>query len=483
MPRNSLKINSVLNMIRSLTKIIFPLITYKYVAGILQVENLGRYSFATSIVIYFTFISALGVNAYSIRTGVAYRDNKEQLEKFVEEIFTINLISTLIAYFLMGIVLVSAQNLKEYRELIIILGLQIFFTTFGIEWLYSIMEDYLYITIRTILFQIVALLLLFLYVKSINDTNRYAFITVIATVGSNVLNYIHAKKYCKVKITIKPNIKKHIVPILIIFAQNISVLIYVNSDITMLGILSGNYYVGLYSIATNIYKGIKTILSALIIVSIPRLSYYIGKHEFDNFELTLQKIFITLMTFIFPIIVGVIFLGKEIVLLLSNSNYIEATASVQLLSIATLFCILSYIYGQCILIPMQKESILLRATLVSALLNIGMNIILIPFLKQNGAAITTIISEVIVFVICWKSVHNDIKICKSFENILKPMVGSIGVAAICLLTKCIVSSIFPRLIISVVLSTVIYFLIEIMLKNELILEFDLKLKWIRKEEF
>ena len=116
MPRNSLKINSVLNMIRSLTKIIFPLITYKYVAGILQVENLGRYSFATSIVIYFTFISALGVNAYSIRTGVAYRDNKEQLEKFVEEIFTINLISTLIAYFLMGIVLVSAQNLKEYRE-------------------------------------------------------------------------------------------------------------------------------------------------------------------------------------------------------------------------------------------------------------------------------------------------------------------------------------------------------------------------------
>ena len=90
MPRNSLKINSVLNMIRSLTKIIFPLITYKYVAGILQVENLGRYSFATSIVIYFTFISALGVNAYSIRTGVAYRDNKEQLEKFSHYVFDVD---------------------------------------------------------------------------------------------------------------------------------------------------------------------------------------------------------------------------------------------------------------------------------------------------------------------------------------------------------------------------------------------------------
>lgn len=474
--KKSLKLSSILNAISSLTKIIFPLITYKYIAGILQVENLGRYNFAASIVSYFSFIAALGINAYSIRTGVVYRDERERLEKFVGEIFTISLISTVVSYCMMGLLLFVARDWKDYRVLIMILGLQIFFTTIGIEWLYSIMEDYLYITVRTIFIQVVALLLLILSVKTIDDTNKYAFITVFATAGSNVLNFVHAKKYCKVKITLNSDMKQHIVPILIIFAQNISVLVYVNSDITLLGLISGNYYVGLYSVATNIYKGIKTVLSALIIVSVPRLAYHLGKKEFDEFEKILKKIYSALMTFIFPMIVGVMFLSDEIVLLLSNKSYLNATSSVILLSLATLFCILSYIYGQCILIPMHKETILLKATLLSALVNIVLNIVIIPFWKQDGAAITTIISEALVFFICWKGVHNDIRVCGSVWDIVKPLIGSVGVTITCIVIKELIQDVLLRLIVSVAVSIVLYYSIEVAIRNVLVLEINSQLK-------
>lgn len=473
--KSSLKVNGILNVIRSLLKVVFPLVTYKYVSIILGVVNVGRYNFAASIVSYFSFIAALGIYAYSVRNGVVFRDDKDKLEKFVSEIFSINLVSTGIAYGLMALLVFSSQKIKSYSSLIFILGLQIIFTTIGIEWLYSVLEDYLYITVRTIAFQIVSLVLLFLLVKDKNDVNAYAAITVISSAGSNVLNFIHARKICKFTITRKLNLKKHIAPILIIFAQNISVLVFVSSDMTLIGLLSGDYYTGIYTIATNIYKGIKTVLSALIVVSIPRLSYYWGNGDNEKFLSTIRKLFSMIMTFVFPIIVGVVFLSREMILFLSNENYVAGITSLQLLGVATLFSVLSYIYGQCILIPVHKEVVLLKATILSALINICLNFIAIPLLQQDGAAITTIIAEAFVFAYCWADVHKEIKICDDSRTIVKPLLGSCVVAFSCIVFKTAFKNVTLILFAAIISSIVLYYFVEMILKNENIIEIQEKI--------
>lgn len=476
MREKKLGVNSILNAIKAVMKIIFPLITYKYVSNILQVEDLGRYNFALSIVSYFSFIAALGVYAYSVRTGAVYRENRKLLEEFVGEVFTINVLSTILSYIFLGVFLVLVPGLDNCKNLIMILSLQILFNTIGVEWIFSIMEDYLSVTIRSVVIQVLALLLLLLFVKSSDDTNMYALVTVIAAAGSNLFNFFYASKYCRIRLSFDSNIRKHIVPILILFAQNLSILIYVNSDITFLGVLAGDYYVGVYSVATNIYKGIKTILSSLIMVSIPRLSYYWGKGEEKNFEELLERVFTTIMTCCFPIIAIIILLSKDIVLLLSSEAYLEAIPSVVLLCIATLFCVLSYIYGQCILIPMKKEKVLLQATLISALANVVLNIVFIPWLKHVGAAITTIISECIVFVFCWGKVHKTVRICKSWRNIMDPIVGGIVIIGVGLILKMIHMNYWIRLCITVSFSIVFYFLIELKLGNRLISEIYLQIK-------
>lgn len=464
----SLKTNGILNVIRSLLKVIFPLITYKYVAVILGVENIGRYNFSLSVVSYFAFIAALGINAYSIRSGVFFRDNKEKMEEFASQIFSINMLATLIAYIIMGVLILFSQSIRNYVDLIMILSLQIAFATIGVEWLYSIYEDYLYITIRTFLTQIIALILLFVVVKKENDTVIYALITVISSVGTNVANFFYSRKFCKVSFTLHLNLKTHILPILVIFAQNVSVLIYVNSDIILLGLMSGDYYTGVYTIATNIYKGIKTVLTALIVVSIPRLSYHWGRGENVEFENVLKKLFSAIMTFVFPIIIGVIILSKEMILFLADPSYLDATISLRLLGIATLFCVLSYIYGQCILIPMHKEMILLKATIFSAVINIVLNFVAIPILQQNGAALTTIIAEAFVFTYIWIYIHKKIKICEEPSMLIKPLLGSAIVGFVCMLTKIYFSNYIIILMISVFLSGIVYFLFELLIGNEII---------------
>lgn len=120
MKNKSLKINAILNFIKQLCSVIFPLITIPYVSRILQSENYGKYNFGNSIISYFSLIAALGVSTYAVREGAKYRDDKEKITKFSREVFTINIISTIIAYIMLLIVLIIPSPLVIYRKLILL---------------------------------------------------------------------------------------------------------------------------------------------------------------------------------------------------------------------------------------------------------------------------------------------------------------------------------------------------------------------------
>ncbi len=213
----SLKTNMVLNGIKGLMSIVFPLISFPYISKVLGVDNLGRYNFANSIISYFILMAGLGVSTYAIREGSKLRDDVDKFNVFANEIFTISVLSTAASYLLLFICMILVPKFHEYTSLLVILSLQVGFRTIGIEWIYSIFEDYAYITVRSILFQFISLLLMFVMIRTPNDVNAYAMITVISSVGANLLNYIHARKTCKVEITTKVQWKKHIKPIMVLF--------------------------------------------------------------------------------------------------------------------------------------------------------------------------------------------------------------------------------------------------------------------------
>ena len=198
MKRKSIAVNAFLNGLRSLLNILFPLITFPYISRKLTVEGIGIYNFSNSIVSYFLMIAALGISNYAIREGAKYRNDKNKIERFSSEVFTINIASTLVAYVLLFLCLIIFSKLHSYILCILIFSLQIFFTTIGTEWIYQIYEDYTYITVRSIIFQIVSIILLFIFVKTPNDYLNYAAITVFSAVGANVLNFIHARQYCHI---------------------------------------------------------------------------------------------------------------------------------------------------------------------------------------------------------------------------------------------------------------------------------------------
>lgn len=471
--KKSIKFNAVLNSLRTILNVVFPLITFPYASRILLVDEIGKYNFSSSIISYFLLIAALGVDKYSIREGAKYRDNRVAIGEFASRAFSINIVSTVISYILLFIYLTVSQKAHNYLACILIFSLQIFFTTLGTEWLYSIFEEYQYITIRSIVFKLISIVLLFVFVRQPGDYLKYAAITVFATVGSNIMNFVNIHKLCDLHLTFNFNWKKMVGPILIIFASNVAISIYVSSDTIMLGYMKNDYTVGIYSVATKIYNVILPVLASALTVAIPRFAVYAGKGLKKEYDELLLKASNTLFIVTIPAIVGLIMLSEEVVVIVGGAKYLESQIALRLLSLAMIFSIFSGLFNQCVLLPYHREKYSLMASIISAVENILLNLVLIPIIAEKGAALTTVFAEA---TMACMNYYNSRDIVRSaFVNkVTAKNLASIGagvafIVLICRLSQQFISGFFLHIVFSVIGSIVSYIGVLLLFRNPIAL--------------
>lgn len=476
---SSVKMNALLNIIKQCCNILFPIITYPYVSRIVGAASLGRYSFADSIIQYALILSSLGAAGYAIREGARIRDNKMKITEFSREIFTINLISLAISTIILCFLLFASERVSRERLLISILSINVFANIFGRDWINSIYEDYLYITLRYIIFQILAMIAMFTFVRSPEDVTKYAVIVVFGNAGAQFTNIIHTCKVVPLRIKFSKDLLKHLKPILYMFCISVASVIYINSDITILGFFKSDDDVGVYYIVGKIYTIIKALLNALITVSIPRLSYYLGRQDNKKYQQLLSSLRDYLYTFIIPVTVGLFMLSRSVLTIIGGTEFEFGVQALRILSAAMLFAVFGCFYSQSILIPNRKENIFFLATIVSAMVNIGLNFIIIPFWGINGAALTTLISEVIVVIVCAsnsKGLHDKFDVKGNVVIIL----GSSTIVVICYIVSILFSNFIISTSLSIMLSLISYFIVLLIGKNRVVLSCVSKI--IKKEE-
>lgn len=475
MKKKSLGLNGLLNGLRSALNLVFPLITFPYVTRILSVNGIGIYNFSSTYVGYFVLIAGLGISTYSVREGAKYRDNKEEMGRFASQIFSINILSTILAYILLILSLLIFSNLKIYISSILIFSLQIFFTTIGTEWIYIIYEDYAYITVRSIIFKIISIILLFILVKEKQDYLWYAAITVFSSVGSNILNFLNAKKICNIKLTTNIDWKYHIKPILTIFATTIAVNIYLSSDTTLLGILKSDYAVGIYSTAVKIYTLVATLLGSVVSVTIPRLAMLMGKKKMKEYNEIFSKVMSSLSLFVIPGTIGLMMLSKNIILIIAGEKYLPSVNSLRIIGLAIIFSNYSFIFSNCALIPAKRETIALKNTVITAILNIGLNLVLIPFFSYDGTSFSTVVAEFLTMTLnFWASrdlIGKTVFSKKVVHDIRDSLISSVGIVVICIICVNSYSSLYTQTILSIIFSIIIYICMLIVLKNEMAMNY------------
>ena len=457
--------NAILNTAKTVLGILFPLITYPYVSRVLGVENLGIYTFSFSFLSYFLLIAALGISTYGIREGTQYREDKKQIGSFVSELFSINMVSTIVAYVLLAIFLYAIPFMVPYRKAVLILSAEILFTTLGVSWVCNIYEDFLAIAVRTIAFQILSLVLIFVFVRSSDDLYKYVGILLLSNSGANLVNYFYIRrKYCRFRFTFRIDWKRHLKPILIIFSTTVAITVYVSSDTTMLGFMTNDYQVGLYGAAVKIYTIIKNVLAAILMVLIPQFTLMFARGDRKQSDALFSKVFSILTVLMLPMCVGLFSLSDDVVLLLFGKDYSGTAAPLRLLSIAVTFSLYAYMYTQCALIPIKKERVVFKATVISAIVNITLNFVLIPLWGINAAAITTIIAELITFVIAFFYSRDTVSLVGVGKTLLSTVIGCVCIFVVCLLCRFFESPLI-RIVTSVLGSVIIYLAVLLITRN------------------
>lgn len=387
-------------MVRQCCVIIFPMITFPYASRVLGAENYGKINFGASVVSYFSLIAALGINNYAVRAGAAVREDKKQFKKIAGEIFTMNICSTIVAYILLILLLSFAPGSNNYRVVISIQSITILFTTLGTEWINVIYEDQFYITMRYVLCQLSAVILMFCFVKGPEDYILYVCSSISAVILANITNIMHIRKHWKLSVCIVPlrQVVPHIKPTLIMFGSALTSLVYINSDITILGMLTDDRTVGYYSVSVKIYSLVKQLLNAFMLVAIPRLSNELSGGDNKKAEICWKYILNGLILIVIPSMAGLLCLGKSLILVFAGAEYLPALPSLIILSIALVFATIACFYINVVMLPYGMEKDILIATGISASVNIILNFLLIPVHGASAAAFTTVISEIIMVI-------------------------------------------------------------------------------------
>ena len=235
MEKKSLKINFIMNAILTMSQFLFPLITFPYISRILLPVGTGKVSFATSVISYFVMFAQLGIPTYGIRACAQVRDDQEKLTRTVHELFLINLVMSIIAYVALFGAIAFVPRMRQDKELFLIVGLTILFNTIGMEWLYKALEQYTYITVRSILFKFIALVAMFALVHEQKDYVIYGAISILAASASNIFNFFHLHKYVSLKPIGNYKFRQHFKAVFVFFAMSCATTIYTNLDTVMLG--------------------------------------------------------------------------------------------------------------------------------------------------------------------------------------------------------------------------------------------------------
>lgn len=470
MPAKSIKKNAVFNVIKTLMSMIFPLITFPYASRILLPEGIGKVNFANSIVSYFSLLAGLGIGTYGIREAAKVRNDKIKLNKLVTELLLINLISTVVSYILFFISIVFVPKFFEYRALLLISGTTIIFSTIGINWLYQALEEYQFIAVRSVLFQALSIVFLFVFVHTKDDIVLYTGMGVFASVGSNICNLIHSRKYYKFSLSKDLNLGKHIKPIMILFGSSLAISVFTIMDTSMLGFLSTNTEVGYYSAATKIIRIIRDLFPAVFLVMFAKLSITNSEGNTEVFNASVNKMLNFILCFALPIIAGLLLLRNSIIIVLSGTEYIPAIRSMCIMTPVILFSSWAGFLGGTVLNSTGKEKIYLYCTIAGACINLTLNATLIPSQGSFGASFATVVTEFFLALIYTILCRNNIKKKFLFKNLSQYIIGvAVMFVSLFFLGK-IINSLYLKIILFPIIGAVIYAVMLLIQKNILACE-------------
>lgn len=451
----SIKNNIAYKGLLTFSNYIIGFVTFPYITRILGPENFGMVNYAMNTVDYFLLFSTLGITTIGTREIASVKRNQESLNLVYSKIFGLNLWCTLITIGIYISAIIFIPQFDEIKSLLYIGIAKILISVFAVDWFFTGMENFRYITIRSLIIKVIYILLVFILINRPDDFMLYFELTIGSIIVNSLINFVYASKFVRLRI-------KYLISTTY-FKQNLKLgmyvimtSMYITFNVMYLGLVTNNLEVGYYSTAVKLYFIILSLFSAYTSVMMPRMTALIATDNYNKFQNYIQTSFRLVLFIAIPLIGVSMILSPQIIYVLSGTGYQNSVTPMRILMPALIFVWMSQVIVLQGLVPLKKDNILLRTSIIGAIAALILNFILTPKLGAIGSAIVLLTCEIIVttyyfFIVRRKNYFELVKL----RDIVCYMVNSIPYLLIAI-TVCFVNNPYISLSLMAVLSCILF---------------------------
>jgi O-antigen/teichoic acid export membrane protein len=449
--------------------VIIPLIITPYISRVLLPEGVGKYSFAFSLITYFTLFASFGFETYAQREIARNRDDNQAKSKTFWEIIICRLITVAISLVVHLIILFLYYD--KNIALMQILTINILAIAFDVAFFFQGNEDFGKLILRNVILKIIGTASIFIFVKDASDLKLYALINSLIIVVSNISLWpTLIRQLQKVAIkTLKP--LSHFKSAFRLFLPALAVTLYTVLDKTLIGLIAqSDLQNGYYEQSEKIVKALMVLITCLGAVMIPRNSHEIAQGNHDKVKQNIYKSFNFVWLLGIPMVIGVVLVAHNLIPWFLGTKFNSSILLLQIFAPLIVLIGISNVLGMQYMIPYKKDKQYTISLIIGAVINFTLNLILIYFYQARGAAIATIIAELCVPLIMFMFVRKGLSIKSILKTAVKPLISGV-IMFICVipLTLVLESSIINTMIIAIC-GIVVYVVCLLILREKMVYE-------------
>ena len=464
----SIKKNVVYNTAYQILNVITPIITAPYVSRVLNPEGIGIQSYTQSIQQYFIMFAALGTLSYGAREISMNRNDPYKRSKLFWEIELMTIGTSLVALFGWIVLLFLVSR---YRIYYCVLTIGIFASMFDISWFFSGIEQFKLTVIRNSFFKILGIICLFVFIKNENDLLLYIFITTISTFLSSISLWPYLKKYL-VKVNLKEfEFRHHFSETLIYFIPTIATSVYTVLDKTLIGLITDSaaqngYYQQTEKIINLAKSVVFTAINSVIGV---RNALLFAEKKYDEIIKLIHDSFNFIFFAGFACCFGIMAVAQTFVPLFFGDGYEPVIELLYIFSPIIVIVGISNCLGSQYYTPCGKRKQSSRFLIIGSVVNLLLNIILIPRFEAYGAAIASVIAEAVITMLYVKYSEGYGGVSILINTGFKKLLAGLGMFFIVFYMNRIHMNSLILLGLEVVIGASVYVLLLILMHDEFVL--------------
>lgn len=437
----SVKKNFLYSSVLTIAGYIFPILTFPYVTRVLGVENLGLVNFIDSVINYLILLSTLGISITGIRAIAAAPKDRQALSRIFSSLLSLTLIFTAISVAILVVLAFTVPDLMAHRELMWIGASKLIFNSLLIEWFFKGLEDFKFITLRSLAIKLLYVIAIFAFVRHRNDYPTYYTITCFTVVINALVNCTYARKFTRFSfrnIEIKPYIK----PFLSMGFYLILVSTYSTLNVAILGFATNETQVGYFTTATKLYGIVLALFTAFTGVMLPRMTSLIAEGRTDEFISKVNQSIRLLILFSIPIIIFCEFYATDIISIIAGSGYAGAIVPMQIVMLLVFVVGSEQVFIIQILMPLKKDKELVINNAIAAVFSLVLNALLVSKLQSIGSAVVVVGSETLLMFLSLRIVKKHIQYKYPLSFLIKTILSFVPLGVMLYLSNRFISNIY-----------------------------------------